>query len=252
MTQPRRKTRTERVVDGLRESKGNDEKMRSLSDVICFGRIQVIDCDGCVFGGELLQRAAKQCAPLMKKHGLYVESLCELHHSQGGAALLGYNEDSGREIRVKLRQAHNPKQFLEYESIVCTLLHELVHNTIGPHNAEFHKLLKSYKEEVEEMMSKGITSPDIAFMGIGRRLGTIDGRLIRQTDSPNREAIARAAGKAIGLPRDYVPEGRYGKGCNWSGRLGGNTCISRILSPREAAAAAAAQREMDQHCGTFE
>ncbi len=38
------------------------------------------------------------------------------------------------EIRVRLRRASSVTSFLSYESVLCTLLHELVHNVRGPHD----------------------------------------------------------------------------------------------------------------------
>jgi hypothetical protein len=43
--------------------------------------------------------------------------------------------------RRRLRRAGEPGAFLPYESILGTLLHELAHNTRGPHDAAFYALL---------------------------------------------------------------------------------------------------------------
>lgn len=46
-----------------------------------------------------------------------------------------------REIRVRLRPARADADFLPYESVLGTMLHEVAHNMVGPHNAAFYKLL---------------------------------------------------------------------------------------------------------------
>jgi hypothetical protein len=45
------------------------------------------------------------------------------------------------EIRVRLRAAGRVSDFLPYESVLGTMLHELAHNIVGPHDASFYKLL---------------------------------------------------------------------------------------------------------------
>jgi hypothetical protein len=52
--------------------------------------------------------------------------------------LLGLNVGGGgghtREVKVRLRPARDPESFLPYESVLHTMLHELVHNVRGPHD----------------------------------------------------------------------------------------------------------------------
>lgn len=46
--------------------------------------------------------------------------------------------------------------FLPFESALDTLLHELVHNEIGPHSAKFFKKWDELRAECEKLMSEGM------------------------------------------------------------------------------------------------
>eukprot|EP00983_Pelagomonas_calceolata_P117947 1160457-Pelagomonas_calceolata.AAC.5 len=39
-----------------------------------------------------------------------------------------------KEIKIRLRSAYSKLSFLRYESVLGTMLHELVHNVRGPHD----------------------------------------------------------------------------------------------------------------------
>ena len=63
---------------------------------------------------------------------------------------LGLNIGGGRgnthEIRLRLRQPHSKGEFLPFESVLGTMLHELCHNHIGPHNQSFYALLDELRK----------------------------------------------------------------------------------------------------------
>ena len=46
-----------------------------------------------------------------------------------------------REICVRLRPAGAQSTFLPYECVLGTMLHEITHNIVSPHNGDFYKLL---------------------------------------------------------------------------------------------------------------
>ena len=50
------------------------------------------------------------------------------------------------QIKVRLRPHGQDSTFLPYESLLGTMLHELVHNVRGPHDAVFYKLLDEITE----------------------------------------------------------------------------------------------------------
>lgn len=45
--------------------------------------------------------------------------------------------------------------FYPYENLLHTMLHELVHMEIGPHSAEFYKMLDQLRDECEKLMREG-------------------------------------------------------------------------------------------------
>ncbi|KAJ2745609.1 hypothetical protein GGI20_002044 [Coemansia sp. BCRC 34301] len=116
---------------------------------------------------QLLQRLAAQVRPIMQARGWRVTKLCEFF--PGNANLLGLNVNRGQEIRIRLRPAHDDTQFLLYEDLLGTMLHELVHIVRAPHDAEFYKLLDALKAEAEALLAKGYTGD--GFYSHGTRVG---------------------------------------------------------------------------------
>lgn len=117
---------------------------------------------------ELLGRLAAQVKPIMQNRGWKVGCLREFFPANPN--LLGININYGQEIRIRLRPAHSHHQFLRYEDLLGTLLHELVHIVHGPHNSPFYKLLDELKAEAEQLMARGYTGNDGFFSG-GKRVG---------------------------------------------------------------------------------
>lgn len=54
--------------------------------------------------------------------------------------LLGLNVGAGVEVKLRLRRAGRDHDFIPYEEVLDTMLHELCHNERGPHDAQFYKL----------------------------------------------------------------------------------------------------------------
>ena len=96
----------------------------------------------------LLSRGPAQVQPICVKYKWTVVSLVEFYPKSAG--LLGLNVNRGKAIKVRLREAQDKSQFLLYESIVHTMLHELCHCRIGEHSAEFYRLLDELIEEYEK------------------------------------------------------------------------------------------------------
>ena len=63
-----------------------------------------------------------------------------------GKRLLGYNMNAGAQIHIRLR-TQDLSGFLPYPAIVDTLLHELCHNELGPHNEQFWQLFCQLKAD---------------------------------------------------------------------------------------------------------
>jgi hypothetical protein len=54
--------------------------------------------------------------------------------------LLGLNVNRGAEVKLRLRPDGRDHEFIPYEEVLDTMLHELAHNARGPHDAQFYKL----------------------------------------------------------------------------------------------------------------
>lgn len=132
---------------------------------------------------HMLRKIGSVVKPIMRQRSWRVGTLAEFYPSQDN--LLGLNTNRGQIIHLRLRHAGDPSQFLPFESVVDTMLHELCHNVIGPHNQEFHALWDQLRDEHEALIRKGYTGE--GFLGNGRMLG---GRQM-----PRREAnrLARQA-----------------------------------------------------------
>lgn len=122
---------------------------------------------------RLLRRLA--CDPgivhIMKKHKFVVGYLREMSPDEAyakkkeaeGGCLLGYNENAGASISLRLRMDDDvesrfsdqygkkkSKEFRGYKGLINTLLHELSHNMYGPHNEDFWRLFAQLKSEYLE------------------------------------------------------------------------------------------------------
>ena len=58
---------------------------------------------------------------------------------------------------------------MRIEEVIDTMLHELCHNVIGPHNTQFHALWDQLRDEHQGLLMKGYTGE--GFLSEGRRLG---------------------------------------------------------------------------------
>eukprot|EP00958_Prasinococcus_capsulatus_P001052 scaffold98_cov307-Prasinococcus_capsulatus_cf.AAC.14 len=111
----------------------------------------------------MLERIAKQVQPIMRKRGWRVCKLSEFYPRS--ANLLGLNVNAGQEVKLRLRKPNNDKAFFPYEFCLGTMLHELVHNAIGPHNRQFYAMLDELRDECTLLMHKGITGTGQGFDG---------------------------------------------------------------------------------------
>lgn len=86
----------------------------------------------------------------MRKHKFKVGLLTEMDpaaHTTHESRTLGLNRNRGEVIELRLRtDAYDG--YRNYKVIRTTLCHELAHNVVGPHNAEFHALWNEIEKEV--------------------------------------------------------------------------------------------------------
>lgn len=144
----------------------------------------------------LLHKISSMVAPLMQKHGFKVKHLSEFYNPK----LLGININRGQKIQIRLRKNEDKDQFLPLGSLLGTMLHELTHNIIGPHNEQFHKFTKDMVSELEDMMAKGFTGS--GFFSAGKRLGVVPKDINYSrfgiTDSSSIQAFSKGPGRRLG------------------------------------------------------
>uniref|UniRef100_A0A0D3GDP4 WLM domain-containing protein n=1 Tax=Oryza barthii TaxID=65489 RepID=A0A0D3GDP4_9ORYZ len=187
----------------------------------------------------LLDRVAKQVQPIMRRRKWRVKVLSEF--SPKNPRLLGLNVGGGVEVKLRLRHVGRDYDFIPYEEVLDTMLHELCHIARGPHDAQFYKLWDELRKECEELVSKGITGSGQGFDGTGRRLG---GFTVHPPPPSLRQATLAAAQKRA-RNGALLPSGPR--------KLGGNNDIMSALSPIQAAAMAAERRMYDDlWCGSHD
>lgn len=224
---------------------------------------------------DLLQKVALQVQPLMRTHKFTVPLLTEFSPKQPN--LLGLNVGGGNgkslEIRIRLRPPSSSSSisqdsFYPYEHILGTMLHELIHNVRGPHDALFYKKLDELTAECEELMAKGIIgsgqgfdAPSAGRIGGKRLLGTTT------TTNTNKNSSIRGIGdrtnngfeqqqQQLGQPAKHILREAMMKAAEARARqasvmptgprkVGGNPILKNIMTAREAAVYAAERRLRD-------
>jgi hypothetical protein len=161
---------------------------------------------------NLLYEISDIVMPVMKQFGLKVKKLVEM--SPRDDALLGLNVNHGSQIKLRLRPPRNDLRLLPINDLVGTMLHELTHNTCGPHDAKFYKKLEEYIEKQESFMRQGINGKSILspFAGNGKAIGgraVVDVRNSRlaRLDKQFTMGVRKLGGKAqTGDPRKLAAE----------------------------------------------
>ncbi|KAJ5761098.1 hypothetical protein N7520_008254 [Penicillium odoratum] len=147
----------------------------------------------------MLRKVASIVKPIMRQRSWRVGALCEFYPRQGN--LLGLNVNGGQKICLRLRYASDQKQFLPFEQIVDTMLHELSHIVHGPHNRDFHALWNQLRDEHEELVIKGYTGE--GFLSQGKRLGGSripldEARRQARATAEKRRTLSKNSGKRLG------------------------------------------------------
>jgi len=174
-----------------------------------------------------LRRIAAIVKPLLTKRAWKVGTLAEFYPRQQN--LLGLNINHGAEIRIRLRCPHNESQFLPWDTVLGTMLHELVHIVRGPHDAVFYKLLDELTLELDAAMRNGWAGE--GFDAPGSRVG-----LGVSHNLPPHQARVQAldsAEKRRKLSAHSAPPERLG------GRF---REVERWMDPRDLAGLAAERR----------
>lgn len=186
---------------------------------------------------KMLEKIAKQVQPIMRKHKWRVKLLSEF--CPNSPSLLGLNVGAGIHVKLRLRRPNRDLDFYPFDQVLDTMLHELCHNAIGPHNDNFYKLWDELRKECEELMAKGITGTGEGFDLSGRRLGGYS----RQPPLSSLPKVALAAAEKRSRLTSLLPSG--------PNRVGGDNVVMKALSPVQAAAMAAERRLQDDiWCGS--
>ncbi|CBJ34186.1 conserved unknown protein [Ectocarpus siliculosus] len=106
------------------------------------------------------------------------------------------------------------------------MLHELVHNQIGPHSAKFYRMLDQLNDECDKLIREGITGRNMPFAGDGQSLG--GGRAPEDA----RAAALKAAEKR------QQQQGIMGGGGQRLGGVSGSSPSDAVSAAQRAAAAA--------------
>ncbi|PMD20934.1 zinc ion binding protein-like protein [Hyaloscypha hepaticicola] len=146
-----------------------------------------------------LRKIASLVKPIMRARNWTVGTLTEFYPDQGN--LLGLNVNHGEKICLRLRYPGDKNQFLPLEQVVDTMLHELSHNEIGPHNAQFHALWDQLRKEYEGLVSKGYTGEGFLSDGHklgGRRVPRDEARRIARAAAEKRRTLYAGSGQKLG------------------------------------------------------
>lgn len=116
--------------------------------------------------------------------------------------LLGLNVNKGMVIKIRLRPAHRgDHDFLDFNDLLGTMLHELVHIARSPHDAFFYNLLDELWDEYESEIDSRI--PDGSVVG-GRQMSDLEAKRIQIMSAEKRAALAKvmipAGGRRLGGP----------------------------------------------------
>ena len=87
---------------------------------------------------RLLERCAWHVQPIMRARRWRVATLLEMKPEQRDR--VGDNYNRGERVRIKLRNPASDTGWYDLGHVVLVMLHELVHNDIGPHNRAFFKV----------------------------------------------------------------------------------------------------------------
>lgn len=136
----------------------------------------------------------------MRNRAWRVKELVEFYPEHPN--LLGLNYGRGKKICLRLRYAGDISQFLPFEQVLDTMLHELSHNVHGPHDAKFHALWDQLRDEHEALAIKGYTGE--GFLSEGQRLGggrttpLHEARRLARAAAEKRRTLSAGSGQRLG------------------------------------------------------
>ncbi|EER04076.1 conserved hypothetical protein [Perkinsus marinus ATCC 50983] len=172
---------------------------------------------------HMLNTAAQLVIPIMKKRRWRVAHMMEFVPKNN--RLLGLNVNRGLAVKIRLRRNRDPGHFLSYMDILGTILHELVHNSYGPHNATFYKCLDDIKAECE-----------LLILGHPLSLELFRGRTQGYESDATSSNTDKLVEFSAGVGRKRTTKGKTARVKRGRGRrLGGDRQAYAELSQRELA-----------------
>lgn len=214
----------------------------------CIGQIQTLKKDKWDDQVKcLLLKACRHVEPVMKRRNWKVhivkEFLPKSHNLQG------LNENRGETISIRVRQTGigGESDFHSYEYIVGTLLHELVHIEIGPHNKAFHKVLDEIQTECEQLPvpnDNNLNKNGRSAIGTGHKLSNTTINPINPQEAKRRALASAEKRRQLSSIMMTKPQ-----------KLGGSNLNNyQQLTPQEAVRLATLLRTTfnDDCCGTEE
>lgn len=153
-------------------------------------------------GDEALQKLKKIASlvkPIMRARNWRVGVLAEFYPDEQN--LLGINMNKGQKICLRLRYPGDKNQFLPMEQVVDTMLHELAHIVVSPHNEQFHALWDQERKEYAALIAKGYTGE--GFLSEGHRLGggripMSEARRVARAAAEKRRNLSAGSGQRLG------------------------------------------------------
>lgn len=154
-----------------------------LGDILIYKIQHLTQFKNSDIGQKTLERVSNIMKPLLREHNWKVGMLAEFLPKEAG--LLGLNCGSGMTIHVRMRHHSDPNQFLPFESIMDTALHEMCHNTFGPHDESFHKMWDQMRDEYWHLMQTGFTGNYFTGRGhyVGGRVTKTEARRIARAEA---------------------------------------------------------------------
>ena len=89
----------------------------------------------------------RKIEPILLKRGWKILVLKEFFPPNKN--LLGLNVDNGQEVSIRLRYHHDNNQFIPFDEVMNTVLHEIAHCSISEHSAAFWSLHRDLVSDYE-------------------------------------------------------------------------------------------------------
>eukprot|EP00835_Amoeboradix_gromovi_P004176 NODE_310_length_11257_cov_0.344417.p4 type:complete len:214 gc:universal NODE_310_length_11257_cov_0.344417:1464-2105(+) len=159
---------------------------------------------------NILEACYRYVLPLIRDKGLILQiteffpsspNLLGMNKGQKSMVVLHENSavvKQGWDIFIRLRHSKFPNKFISKHNLIGTILHEIVHCYIGPHNREFYKLLDEFWIKVQYMnLPVQNLSNDHTLLGRSRSSKT-GGKTLGGFNKPlNNATLTEAVAKRI-------------------------------------------------------